>query len=175
MICSEADCDADVFIKKRQLCRPCYMLAWKRAEFGHTRRGRQWHRVERENLQSTTGTCAICGPVELIRSGGRLACPGSNSASKRKYRHGISPERMIEMLDAVGWACQVCKSDLRKEVYCIDHDHACCPSGQSCGRCVRGILCRRCNVGIGMFLDRPELAIAAAEYLEATKSSLVRG
>jgi hypothetical protein len=31
----------------------------------------------------------------------------------------------------------------------IDHDHRCCKYSGSCGKCLRGILCRECNRKIG--------------------------
>ena len=39
----------------------------------------------------------------------------------------------------------------------VDHDH---DTDQ-----IRGLLCRRCNLGIGYFDDNPENVLRAAEYL----------
>jgi 16S rRNA C967 or C1407 C5-methylase (RsmB/RsmF family) len=47
----------------------------------------------------------------------------------------------------------------------IDHDHGCCSGTGSCGRCVRGLLCNRCNLMLGFANDQPEILRAALEYL----------
>lgn len=39
----------------------------------------------------------------------------------------------------------------------IDHDHKCCPGKRSCGQCVRGLLCNRCNLLLGMVESEPHL------------------
>lgn len=35
--------------------------------------------------------------------------------------------------------------------YAIDHDHRCCTGNESCGKCVRGLLCSQCNLSLGHF------------------------
>ena len=59
--------------------------------------------------------------------------------------------------------CQICKVDLTKfkrgdTVQCIDHDH-------KTGR-IRGVLCGRCNKGLGHFKDSLEILREAIKYLE---------
>lgn len=47
----------------------------------------------------------------------------------------------------------------------VDHDHACCDRPRSCGKCVRGLLCARCNPMIGMAKDDPAILQQAVNYL----------
>lgn len=54
--------------------------------------------------------------------------------------------------------CPICKKSLRETLRCIDHDH-------KTGR-TRGILCSKCNLGIGHFEDDPGLLESAVQYLK---------
>lgn len=89
-------------------------------------------------------------------------------AHYRRYaKYGVSPEAFETVLSGQGGGCGVCgltESDSGHALV-VDHDHSCCPGQRSCGRCVRGILCRSCNVGLGMMRDDPDLLLRAATYL----------
>ena len=78
------------------------------------------------------------------------------------------------MLAAQGNACAMGGEPIEEgQPVFIDHDHACCPAEKSsCGRCVRGLLCLKCNVALGYIEGMYKLARAylARQPLAAQRS-----
>lgn len=75
------------------------------------------------------------------------------------------PEEEYETILALqGNRCAICRVP-PYEQFCIDHDRSCCPKKGSCGLCVRGILCRKCNTLLGLADDNAETLKGAIEYL----------
>ena len=75
-------------------------------------------------------------------------------APSRLGRFGMTEARFDALLEAQGRACAICREPFEDQRPRIDHDHACWPvppSGvsRSCGKCVRGLLCVRCNTWLG--------------------------
>lgn len=103
------------------------------------------------------GLCAIC----------KLCTRRKRRESWLRTKYGLTPEAYQKLLADQNGQCAICATAIHgDEATHVDHDHACCPSSvQSCGRCVRGLLCRRCNTGLGMFGDAPENLRAAFDYL----------
>ncbi|WJN63238.1 endonuclease [Streptomyces phage phiScoe45] len=81
---------------------------------------------------------------------------------KLKSTYGLTPAER----EALGHNCHICGAG---GVMAIDHDHACCPGERSCGACVRGVLCRKCNLALGHFDDDITRLRAAINYLEVDK------
>jgi hypothetical protein len=83
---------------------------------------------------------------------------------QRKY--GITLEDYDRMLKEQGGVCAICRSDDvgndRAARWHVDHCHN--------SNKVRGLLCHRCNMGIGYFKDDPARLRAAAEYLERNET-----
>jgi hypothetical protein len=56
----------------------------------------------------------------------------------------------------------------------VDHDHACCPAPppkfplKSCGKCIRGLLCFRCNTALGYFEQYRDVATLYLDSPPAT-------
>lgn len=75
----------------------------------------------------------------------------------RKY--GITIEQFDAMLESQGGVCAVCKGPaLGKGRYHVDHDH---DTGK-----IRGLLCHKCNVALGMVQDSREHLTRLIQYLE---------
>lgn len=69
--------------------------------------------------------------------------------------YGVTPEEYERRFSEQNGLCAICKLNLPK--LAIDHDHR---TGK-----VRGLLCRKCNAGIGMLGDSFERLLKAASYL----------
>lgn len=81
-----------------------------------------------------------------------------------KSAYGIAPDVVASMFDSQAGLCAICccrlGSDSKSAMH-IDHDHA---TGV-----VRGLLCVRCNIGIGMFDENADSFQRAIAYLKRGK------
>lgn len=90
----------------------------------------------------------------------RLANPARHEASSHRSRlktkYGITVEEYDEKFAAQGGLCAICglASAVR---LCVDHRHS--------DGVVRGLLCKDCNVGIGLLKDSPANLESAIRYL----------
>lgn len=83
---------------------------------------------------------------------------GKQTEAYRKYMYGITPEQFAAMRAVQNDCCAICTRPFPNATSThVDHDHA--------TEQVRGLLCNRCNHGLGMFVDDIELLVRAAEYL----------
>ncbi len=62
------------------------------------------------------------------------------------------------LLKEQGGVCAICKRPPMKHRLAVDHNHK--------TNEIRGLLCARCNRGIGLFFDDQAMFLRAADYLE---------
>lgn len=107
------------------------------------------------------GTCVICGKQGVTNDSICIDC-GTRTAEARRFRlYGVTPERYNTALEH---GCEICGGHPGR--LDIDHDHRCCPSNKrTCGKCVRGFLCRNCNTALGLLGDSRDVISRAIEYL----------
>ena len=74
--------------------------------------------------------------------------------------YGISISDYDRMLEEQDNSCAICNTHISTQVknFHVDHCHT---TGK-----VRGLLCSKCNTGLGMYNDDPELFKSAIKYLE---------
>lgn len=130
---------------------PEKMRAYKREQ------QRAWRAKNRDRLRE----------YEKRRQAGKYARrktdPSVRAARRRQARrynlkkYGLTPQCVAAMVTAQGGMCATCKADVAASP-CVDHCHT---TGK-----VRAILCRKCNLALGLAGDNPETLKALAAYLE---------
>lgn len=131
------------------------------------------HRLSEVDEIAMKAWCFNCGPVEIRKKkdsrlprGFTYECrekrrseqraakrPPGRSRKYTKKSHGMTVEQARAF--RAGKACSICGS---QERLAVDHCHSTLK--------VRGVLCTKCNAGLGMFSDDPERLRKAAAYLE---------
>jgi hypothetical protein len=78
----------------------------------------------------------------------------------RRGAYGVLPEEYARRAAEQGGVCAICLSKCPTgRALAVDHSHL---TGK-----VRGLLCNRCNTGLGSFKDNPARLRKAAEYIES--------
>ena len=77
-----------------------------------------------------------------------------------KQKYGLTLKQYDQMVDAQNGVCLICGTDSpmgHHKRFVVDHNHT---TGE-----VRGLLCCKCNSGLGCFSDNPQSLLKAAQYL----------
>lgn len=144
-----------------------------RNEDTHRATSREWYGKNTEASKARF-RAYYAANAEKLKRRARERQAAQGFKQKRRYErlwslYRLSAKQFDDMFEAQGKKCACCETPEPGGVHNqwnVDHDHRCCAGQKSCGKCVRAILCARCNAGIGHFLDSAEKLRQAAAYLD---------
>jgi hypothetical protein len=129
-------------------------------------------RQEKSRDDFSGPSTTLCKPCNAAYVRERRAINGRQDSDYAWLRHlrryGLTGETYAELVNAQGGRCAICATTEPggKGRWHVDHDHLCCGVRKSsCGHCIRGLLCTRCNIGIGNLRDDPKIIQAALDYI----------
>lgn len=142
-ICAIVDCHNKAWA--RGWCNTHYMQ-WRR-------QGDPEKRERHPRTLETKNKCTHCGkllPPEDFhvrkKSNTRYSwCKRCVRLYLLKKNYNLDEPHIVKILEDQSGLCAGCGKDL-KDNFCVDHDHSCCAGEKTCGRCVRGLLCKPCNL-----------------------------
>lgn len=113
-------------------------------------------RREKRNAQARARRAANPDrPREQWRSYARRRTPEQRRSWALKKNYGITIDDYNRMYAEQHGSCVICRKSF--PVLDVDHNHE---TGK-----VRGLLCKKCNKGLGHFDDQPVLLFSAIDYL----------
>lgn len=113
------------------------------------------HQRKDQHKLSRSATCKSCVCAQK-----RIEQP-----IRRLKRYGLSDATYDGLIEDQDGKCAGCGVSQGRNAWHIDHDHACCPGEKTCGKCVRGLLCRDCNLALGHAREDIGRLLGLADYL----------
>lgn len=149
--------------KYTSICLSCtreYSRRWYLRNVDEHKENTRLRKLERKSAQK------IVVPSEKIVEEKRTSKKKEKVTkdSQKLKRHGISQSVYDFMLARYEGKCWIC---LESAATCIDHDHSCCSGVNGCEKCVRGVLCGKCNFLLGNAKDDFSILLDAIHYLES--------
>lgn len=120
-------------------------------------------KIKKDGTQSVRGYCIECGTKDRLKRYHEQN--GKEKQKKRSFKnlmkqYGISVEYYEQERESQQFRCKIClaheNTQPHKRLY-VDHCHT---TGK-----YRGLLCQKCNTGLGMFQDSVESLNKAIEYI----------
>lgn len=119
------------------------------AKCGETKPFEEFHKAAqgKNGLKASCKTCCRTARADWYKANPEKRLTRKTPEQHRtnhlwsKYR--LRPADWEAMYEAQGKKCAGCGRRTRQLQ--VDHEHACCPGRISCGKCVRGLLCKTCN------------------------------
>jgi hypothetical protein len=127
-----------------------YYKSWRRRNKAHQR---EYRENNKERIQQTKKTHYAANKEQY-------------KAYRLKSKYNISIEERLRMLNQQNGLCAICECEEAESkgrnpgIFNVDHCEA---SGH-----VRGLLCYRCNIGLGHFFNDAYFLKRALEYIERT-------
>lgn len=149
----------------RSHCKACdkgYADDWRKANPEKVRiREQAWRKAHPERVKHWNKAWRKANPerAKALPRAWRQADPKRARASERDSRYGLDKGEYQGILAKQNGCCAICRQSMKPAN--IDHDHD--------TKKIRGLLCRRCNLGLGLFKDSEIALVAAAEYLRKSK------
>ena len=123
-------------------------------------------------------TCVCCKEVKSEKDFAKAQLRGDRTPRCRSccrdyqlfHKFGLTRTKYNELLSKQDGCCAICGStdsgSKNKGQFSVDHCHT--------SEKVRGLLCTRCNTGLGSFQDNPEFLQSAISYLETVDHEIHR-
>lgn len=82
-------------------------------------------------------------------------------------KYNITRDQYVDLEKSQNNLCKICGEEEKyNKRLSVDHDHSCCFGPTSCGKCIRGLLCSRCNKVLGQIKDDVNLLQNMINYLK---------
>lgn len=113
--------------------------------------------------------CPVHNCENLIGRRARMC----DTHTRTRWLYSLPIDEFIAMYNPENYRCGNLGCGSTEELN-LDHDHSCCgyvehTTKLSCGKCVRGWLCRGCNIALGHLREDPRRIEGLLRYIEGVK------